>query len=121
MKTYPSKSELKHFLSVAWLAAHQGGQRSLKYFRKDVKIIKKIDRTPVTRADREGEVVIRRVLSKAFPQHQLCGEEFGWDKKLSPDYKWWIDPVDGTRQFIRGIPFWEPFWGWNIKGKLWRE
>jgi histidinol-phosphatase len=118
MKTHPSKSELKHFLSVAWLAAHQGGQKSLKYFRKDVKVIKKIDRTPVTRADREGEVVIRGVLSKAFPHHQLCGEEFGWDKKLSPDYKWWIDPVDGTRQFIRGLPFWGTLLGLEYRGEV---
>jgi histidinol-phosphatase len=115
---YPSKSELKHFLSVAWLAAHKGGQRSLKYFRKDVKVIKKVDRTPVTRADREGEVVIRGVLSKAFPDHQLCGEEFGWDKNVSPDYKWWIDPVDGTRQFIRGLPFWGTLLGLEYKGEV---
>src|SRR5580704_5174951 len=106
MKNYPSKSQLKYFLSVAWLAAHKGGQRSLQYFRKGVSVIKKVDRSPVTRADREGEVVIRGILSKSFPDHQLCGEEFGWDKFVSSDYKWWIDPVDGTRQFIRGLTFW---------------
>jgi histidinol phosphatase-like enzyme (inositol monophosphatase family) len=114
----PSKAELKQFLSVAWLAAHKGGQRSLKYFRKDVSVIKKIDKTPVTRADREGEVVIRGVLSKAFPDHQMCGEEFGWDKDQNPDYKWWIDPVDGTRQFIRGLPFWGTLLGLEYKGEV---
>lgn len=78
----------------------------MKYFRKNVPVIKKIDRSPVTRADREAEQVIRGILQKAFPTHQLCGEEFGWDSKIKADFRWWIDPVDGTRQFIRGIPFW---------------
>jgi histidinol-phosphatase len=118
MKNHPSKPEIKHFLSVAWLAAHKGGQRSLKYFQKGVKVVKKVDHSPVTRADREGEMVIRGVLSKFFPKHQLCGEEFGWDKKVSSDYKWWIDPVDGTLQFIRGLPFWGTLLGLEYKGEI---
>ncbi len=101
-----SRKQLQHFLAVAKSAAQKGGQRALKYFRKNVSVIKKVDRSPVTRADREAEQVIRGILGKAFPGHQLCGEEFGWDKNHPSDFKWWIDPVDGTRQFIRGIPFW---------------
>lgn len=72
----------------------------------------------MTRADREGEVVIRAILSKSFPAHQLCGEEFGWDKNVCSDYKWWIDPVDGTLQFIRGLPFWGTLLGLEYKGEV---
>jgi histidinol-phosphatase len=98
--------QLRRFLSVAREVAQKGGQRALKYFRKKVSVIKKIDRSPVTRADREAEKLIRTILHKSFPFHQLCGEEYGWDKSFQSDFKWWIDPVDGTRQFIRGLPFW---------------
>ncbi|HVM33316.1 MAG TPA: inositol monophosphatase family protein, partial [bacterium] len=101
-----SRSQLRHFLSAARQAAVQGGARALRYFRRRVPVIRKIDRSPVTRADREAERVIRSVLWKKFPAHQLCGEEFGWDKNQKADFRWWIDPVDGTRQFIRGLPFW---------------
>lgn len=113
-------SQLKHFLSVARATAQKGGQRALKYFRKNVTIIKKVDRSPVTRADREAEQVIRGILKKKFPAYQLCGEEYGWDKNLKADFRWWIDPVDGTRQFIRGIPFGERSSPWNTVAKWWR-
>ncbi len=103
---------------MARLAALAGGAKALKYFRKNVPVIKKVDRSPVTRADREAEQAIRKVLAKAFPDHQLCGEEFGWDKKANPDFRWWIDPVDGTRQFIRGIPFWGTLVALEYKGEV---
>jgi len=113
-----SPSQLKGFLSVARAAAQKGGQRALQYFRKNVSVIKKVDRSPVTRADREAEQVIRGILGKAYPTHQLCGEEFGWNKGEKNDFKWWIDPVDGTRQFIRGIPFWSTLIALEYKGEV---
>lgn len=113
-----TRPQLQKFLSVARQAAQKGGQRALRYFRKNVPIIKKIDRSPVTRADREAEKVIRGILGRAFPTHQLCGEEFGWDKKAKSDFKWWIDPVDGTRQFIRGIPFWSTLVALEYRGEV---
>ena len=90
----------------------------MKYFRRNVPVIKKVDRSPVTRADREAEQVIRHILGKAFPTHQLCGEEFGWDPKAKTDFRWWIDPVDGTRQFIRGIPFWGTLIALEYRGEV---
>jgi histidinol-phosphatase len=101
-----SRAQLEKYLSVARRAAQQGGQRALKYFQKKITVTRKVDRSPVTRADREAEQVIRRILGKAFPSHMLCGEEYGWEKAQKAEFKWWIDPVDGTRQFVRGIPFW---------------
>ena len=60
---------------------------------------------PVTEADREAERVIRNAISERFPDHGIIGEEFG---KTRPDaeYCWVIDPVDGTKAFIAGIPLW---------------
>jgi histidinol phosphatase-like enzyme (inositol monophosphatase family) len=110
-------SQLKRFLSVARHAAQRGGQRALKYFNTKVPVIQKIDRSPVTRADREAEKVIRGILAKAFPAHQLCGEEFGWDEKAQNDFRWWIDPVDGTRLFIRGLPYWGTLVALEYKGE----
>src|SRR5580693_6909021 len=113
-----SPKQLRHFLSISKTAAKKGGQRALKYFRKKVSVIKKVDRSPVTRADREAEQVIRGILGRAFPDHQLCGEEFGWDKNVRADYRWWIDPVDGTRQFIRGLPFWGTLIALEVRGEV---
>ncbi len=113
-----STQQLKRFLALARVAAQAGGRRALKYFNTKVPVIKKIDRSPVTRADREAEKIIRGVLSKAFPSHQLCGEEYGWDPNESNDFRWWIDPVDGTRQFIRGIPFWGTLVALEYKGEV---
>ena len=118
MQTTLTPFQLQQFLAVARLAAQKGGARALKYFRKSVPVIKKVDRSPVTRADREAEQVIRKILNKAFPLHQLCGEEFGWDEKVQSDFKWWIDPVDGTRQFVRGLPFWGTLVSLEYKGEV---
>jgi len=118
MPTRLSSSQLQRFLSVARKAAQKGGQRALRYFKKNVPVIKKIDRSPVTRADREAEQVIRGILQKAFPSHQLCGEEYGWNKNVHTDFRWWIDPVDGTRQFIRGIPFWSTLVALEYRGEV---
>ncbi|HET9870561.1 MAG TPA: inositol monophosphatase family protein, partial [bacterium] len=101
-----SPRQLNAFLSAARTAARAGGARALRYFRKNVPVIRKPDRSPVTRADREAEQVIRGLLGRRFPGHQLCGEEFGWEEGQKAEFRWWIDPVDGTRQFIRGIPYW---------------
>ena len=108
MKKNPGLSpvRLRRYLSVALHAARLGGQHALRYFRRDVPILRKPARSPVTRADREAELAIRAYLQKKYPGHQLCGEEYGWDKSEVSEFRWWIDPVDGTRQFIRGLPFW---------------
>ena len=60
---------------------------------------------PVTIADREAERVIREAIGAAYPTHSIFGEEFGASEGSS-HYSWIIDPVDGTRSFISGIPLW---------------
>ena len=92
-------------LDVAIDAAKRGGKLALKYFKTQPKVSYKADKSPVTRADIETEKLIRKILIKNFPDHEIIGEESGSDHKKSK-YQWVIDPIDGTRSFIRGIPQW---------------
>ncbi len=74
-----------------------------KYFRGALEIENKGDASPVTIADKSTEEYIRTELAKHFPDHSILGEEFGQSTKDSA-YHWIIDPIDGTRSFISGMP-----------------
>ena len=97
-----------NMLDVAIDAARQGGELALKYFKTQPKVSYKADKSPVTRADIEAEKLIRKIITKKFPDHGIIGEEL---PPVNPKakYQWVIDPIDGTRDFIRGIPFWNTF------------
>src|SRR5690606_26867173 len=60
---------------------------------------------PVTEADREAELAIRALIGAEFPEHGILGEEFGLERGDSR-HRWVIDPIDGTRAFISGLPLW---------------
>jgi histidinol phosphatase-like enzyme (inositol monophosphatase family) len=60
---------------------------------------------PVTRADRDAEATMRRLIARQFPDHGVIGEEYGEDRPEA-DYVWVLDPVDGTRAFVAGLPLW---------------
>ena len=60
---------------------------------------------PVTTADKAFEKFIRKEINSKFPNHQIIGEEFGYQKSKS-DFTWIIDPIDGTRSFVIGNPTW---------------
>ena len=70
---------------------------------------------PVTTADKAFEKFIRNEINKRFPNHQVIGEEFGYQKSKS-DYSWVIDPIDGTRSFVIGNPTWSNLISLNYKG-----
>lgn len=91
-------------LEVAVEAARAAGEIALKYFRQGVEVTLKPDRSPVTRADREAEQVIVEILGRAFTGHGFLGEELG--ARGSKEVRWIVDPIDGTRNFVRGIPIW---------------
>ncbi|MCE3255416.1 MAG: histidinol phosphate phosphatase [Rickettsiaceae bacterium] len=74
-----------------------------KYFRQDFAEIKKDDQTPVTKADKETELVLREAITKKFPDHGIIGEEFGHFNE-NAKYKWVLDPIDGTISFVIGRP-----------------
>ena len=75
----------------------------LKLFRSDLTVQLKEDRSPVTIADQKAEEFLRKKISKDFPDHGIIGEEFG-EENSSREWVWTIDPIDGTRSFIHGIP-----------------
>jgi inositol-phosphate phosphatase/L-galactose 1-phosphate phosphatase/histidinol-phosphatase len=75
----------------------------MRYFRSAIAVEDKPDESPVTIADRETETHIRQAIEARFPTHGIFGEEFG-KSGSGADHTWIIDPIDGTRSFICGIP-----------------
>ena len=98
-------------------AADQAGQFALQYFDRDIAIEWKADDSPVTMADRGSEDLLRKTLLGKFPGDGFLGEEFGATPGSS-GYRWIIDPIDGTRSFVRGIPIWACMIGLEFKGEL---
>ena len=74
-----------------------------RYRARDFSVETKPDATPVTDADRSAEAEIKRVLRASFPAHAFYGEEEG--REGQGDFLWLIDPIDGTKSFVRGYPF----------------
>jgi len=95
-------SFLDHALDVARQAASAAAAVIATHYRAGVAVETKADDTPVTIADREAEAAIKRVLKAAFPDHAFYGEEEG--REGEGDFLWLIDPIDGTRSFVRGYP-----------------
>jgi histidinol-phosphatase len=93
------------------------GQHALQYFDVSVKVDYKGDSSPVTVADRETEQLLRTALSEAFPSDGFLGEEYG-DTPGTTGYRWILDPIDGTRSFVRGIPLWATLVGLEFKGEM---
>lgn len=98
-----SSPTLAQLVDVAVAAAKAGGDASLKWFQRDLKVDFKADGSPVTEADREAEDAVRRIISGAFPGHDILGEERG-ATDLGAEYRWIIDPIDGTKSFVQGVP-----------------
>lgn len=71
---------------------------------------------PVTEADKNAEIAIRNVIETSFPDHAIIGEEWD-DKETQSEYCWIIDPIDGTRAFISGVPVWGTLLGLLHNGK----
>jgi len=88
------KQFIKHLVSVS-------GKIIRNYFRADINIDSKADDSPVTIADRKAEEVMREEIMKNYPEHGIIGEEFG-NYNESAEYKWTLDPIDGTKSFICG-------------------
>ncbi len=91
-------------LKVALAAASEAADISRSYFNGNFKISIKPDMTPVTQADIECEKAIRKIINESFPDHGFYGEEMGKDN-AEAEYLWLIDPIDGTKGFVRKYPF----------------
>ncbi len=93
-----SLSELKLF---AKHLADLSGSVISSYFRTHVSVDSKADSSPVTIADKKAEELMRSEIMKEYPEHGILGEEFG-EHNSSSEYKWILDPIDGTKSFICG-------------------
>lgn len=81
------------------------GDVALRHFRTGVTVERKPDGSEVTVADREAEAAAREWIRRRFPGDTILGEELG-DEEKSGRRRWIIDPIDGTRTFVRGVPLW---------------
>ena len=86
------------------------------YFRQKIAVDDKNDLTPVTIADREAETAMRRLIEARFPDHGILGEEHGAVRTES-EHVWVLDPIDGTKSFISGIPLFGTLIGLAYRGK----
>lgn len=93
-------NSVEHLKFAKHLAA-MSGEVIKKYFRTKISIDQKEDDSPVTIADKKAEEIMREAILKEYPDHGIIGEEFGIHK-VSAEYKWVIDPIDGTKSFICG-------------------
>jgi histidinol phosphatase-like enzyme (inositol monophosphatase family) len=91
-------------LEVALSAAYQAGRLTLEYFqREDLGVERKADDSPVTEADRRAEQLLRGRIRQSFPGDAILGEEFG-EEDGHTGFRWILDPIDGTKSFICGVP-----------------
>jgi histidinol-phosphatase len=103
-------------LDIMVEAARAGGATALEHYRRGVSVSLKADRSPVTEADRAAEAAILDVLRARCPDHGALGEELGESGPRSRRFI--VDPIDGTRSFVRGIPTWAVLIGLEEDGQV---
>jgi histidinol phosphatase-like enzyme (inositol monophosphatase family) len=96
--------ELRELLDFAHEIAWQAGKITLRYFQTGVEVDRKADETPVTIADRSSEAHLRAAIAARYPGHAILGEEDGLSGDAGATYRWILDPIDGTKSFVRGVP-----------------
>ena len=94
-------------LEAAIAAVHAAGRIQVRRFRRSQAVELKGDDTPVTATDRDSEAAIKRVLEPVIPGCGFLGEETG-EVQGGGDARWIVDPLDGTKKFVRGLPFFGP-------------
>jgi inositol-phosphate phosphatase/L-galactose 1-phosphate phosphatase/histidinol-phosphatase len=95
--------ELDRYLELALRLADAAGEAIRPYFRQPLTVDDKADLTPVTIADRAAEQAMRSLIESRFPEHGIVGEEFGRLRE-NAEFVWTLDPIDGTKSFISGVP-----------------
>jgi inositol-phosphate phosphatase/L-galactose 1-phosphate phosphatase/histidinol-phosphatase len=96
-------AEAADFLDLAVALADAAGAAVRPYFRQPLRVEDKPDRSPVTAADRAAEAAMRGLIEARFPGHGIIGEEFGRVREEA-ELVWVLDPIDGTKSFISGVP-----------------
>ena len=108
--------DVERAMDTARHAVLAASAASLHYWRKDVVVDMKADRTPVTAADRDAEAAIIDVIRLHFPRHAILAEESGAQE--GEGGRWIVDPLDGTRGFSRGGSFWGPIVALEVDGDI---
>lgn len=108
---------LENFVNLAVSCAHDAGRLTLGYFQRGIQADFKADDSPVTVADKEAEALIRKRIEAAYPQHAIIGEEFG-EHNADASHRWFVDPIDGTKSFVRGVPLYAVLIGLEIDGRV---
>ncbi len=111
-------SPLRDYLEFAVQTAHDAGRLTLGYFQTGLAAEMKADDTPVTIADRRAEELIRTRIERRFPGHRVVGEEFGTTGSDPSAPCWWVDPIDGTKAFVRGVPLYAVLLGLEIGSRI---
>lgn len=116
--TEPSPAAYEALLETAHALADRSGRVILPHFRTVLDVANKAAAgfDPVTVADRAAEAAIREALATRHPDHAILGEEYGASGAGSP-YTWVIDPIDGTKAFITGMPMWGTLIGLSYNGR----
>lgn len=109
-----SLRDLRDFAAdLAW----QAGKLTLRYYQTNLTPEVKADQSPVTIADRESERLMRELIEARYPHHSILGEEEG-ETRPGATYRWILDPIDGTRTFVRGVPLYAVLVGLERAGEV---
>ena len=98
-----NRERLSDLLEFAVEVAHRAGELTLQYFQTELQVDVKADASPVTIADRKAEMLCRQMIENRFPEDGILGEEFG-ESRAGSARRWVLDPIDGTKNFVRGAP-----------------
>jgi histidinol-phosphatase len=108
---------LRPYLEFGAQTAYEAGRLTLGYFGTEAARPEfKADDTPVTVADREAERLIRERIGARYPKHAVLGEEYGAAEGSDTVHRWIVDPIDGTKSFVRGVPLYGVLIGLEIEG-----
>jgi myo-inositol-1(or 4)-monophosphatase len=110
-------SALRDLHDFAVAIAHEAGRSTLAYFQTPFDVETKDDSTPVTIADRRAEELLRDRVHRRFPDHAVVGEEYGTTGPAGASCRWILDPVDGTRSFVHGVPLYATLVGIEVDGE----
>jgi myo-inositol-1(or 4)-monophosphatase len=109
---------LEEYFDFITETAYLAGRLTLGYYQAGVRADMKKDDTPVTVADRLSEELIRGRIEKRYPGHTIVGEEFGVSQHKTATHRWFIDPIDGTKSFVHGVPLFAVLIGLEIEGQV---
>ncbi len=107
---------LDSYLNFAKQLAYRAGRITLSYYNKGIRHDLKSDESPVTAADRATEEFIRGEIERMYPTHAIVGEEYGEKVGEGNPFRWIVDPIDGTKSFLKGVPFYSVLIALEIEG-----